>query len=249
MIVGAVGSPPCINPNPFAKFQSYQYTNRTILGSVESNAGLFWNSTSDKMSIGAVGRSEASPWSNIGLKGVVRENRGKNNTGVFGTTVNAAGFFAGNINVGVYGFAQIKYLPTGFFNYGVVGDIGIACPIPPCGATVPDAAGYFNGDIQSTTAIYVLSDSTLKENIQDIINPMDVINSLNPKSYTFKQQANRSIILPDDVHYGLLAQELESVLPGAVKNRIHPARYDSLGNQTYAEINFKRSSYWKLFHS
>jgi len=60
-------------------------SNQTILGSFESNAGLFDNSTDDKLSIGAVGKSEASRFTYIGLKGVVREYRGVSNVGVFGT--------------------------------------------------------------------------------------------------------------------------------------------------------------------
>ena len=64
-----------------------------------------------------------------------------------------------------------------------MGDLGTACSA--CTSSV-DFAGYFNGDIYTTAGFYAPSDSTLKENVSDITNSLDIINSLNPKAYTFK---------------------------------------------------------------
>ncbi len=133
-------------------------------------------------------------------------------------------------NYGVYGLAT-----GGVVNYGVYGDLGLACPpcpVPPCAPcappTTPNYAGYFNGDVGTTTAYWVLSDSSFKENVQDITDPMSVLNQLNPKSYTYKQNENQSIQMQANTHFGLLAQELKSVLPQLVKESVHPARFDSL---------------------
>ncbi|MEO8088188.1 MAG: tail fiber domain-containing protein [Bacteroidota bacterium] len=155
------------------------------------------------------------------------------------------------INIGVHGYTKAPIPAT--VNYAVYGDLGILCPpcpIAPCPAclpaTTPDYAGYFNGDVGATTAFWVLSDSTFKENIQDISDPMDILNQLNPKSYTFKHDENSSMMVSPGTHYGLLSQEVESVLPSLTKNSIHPARYDSIGNETHPEIDFKALNYTEL---
>jgi trimeric autotransporter adhesin len=156
--------------------------------------------------------------------------------------------FAGAVNVGVYGFVSPGTLPG---SIAVFGDLG-AGTAPPCLAfpcapvTAPDMAGFFNGDLVSTTAVYTVSDATLKENIQDISNPLDIINQLNPKSYSFNQQQAASMWLASGSHYGLLAQDVQNILPGLIKDCVHPARYDSTGTQTHAAINFKAVNYTEL---
>ncbi len=230
-----VGFSCTVYPLPYAKFQSWQMTTQ---GGGMSVAGNFYNSTNDLVAVGGLGLSASSLGRNIGLLGRTREYTGKNNIGVLGETVPAATLLAGNLNVGVYGYAKWAGGHTStHFNYAVVGDLGTAVIVNTPTAT--DMAGYFNGDLLTTTAFWNLSDSTLKENIQSIVNPMDVINALDPKSYTFKQQGNESMILPVGTHYGLLAQEVESILPGAVRDCVHPERMDTLGNQTHAEIAYK----------
>ncbi len=236
----------CANNNPFAKFQVYQSTDQMPTHG-RSVAGLFENNTTDKNAIGVEAKSLLSLGNNFGVVGLVTQYQGAYNVGVLGSAnnyPNLLGGLAGLINVGTYGFVQHPPPNSGpYVNYAVVGDLGIVgCPAcPPTGNAFGfgDYAGYFNGDFITTSLSYLVSDSTLKENIQDIINPMDVINALNPKSYTFKQLGNESMILPFGTHYGVLAQNMQTVLPGAVKNSIHPPRYDSLGIQTHAEINFK----------
>ncbi len=234
-----VGEPVCgTNPIPSSKFQSYQLMNQ----GVPSYAGYFKNSTDDKTAVGALGISDASQNINFGLQGFVREYRGKSNYGVLGATIPNPAALIGNINIGVYGYANLNPDPAiSKRNYAVVGDLGPMCAACTSGTAggFLDFAGYFNGDLFTTAGFYTPSDSTLKENIQDITNPMDIINSLNPKSYTFKQQGNESMHLSSGTHYGLLAQNIALVLPFAVKDCIHPARYDSLGNQTHDEIDFK----------
>jgi hypothetical protein len=163
-------------------------------------------------------------------------------------------------SAGVYGYIPFPSpgppLP-GSVNFAVYGDLGYACPLclnPPCApcppvppGTAPDFAGYFNGDGLFTSALYWLSDANLKQNIQDLENPMNIINALNPKTYAFNQDANISIRLSaDTIHAGLLAQDVEGILPGAVKDCIHPARFDSLGNEIFAAINYKAINYVEL---
>ncbi|MEO8085942.1 MAG: tail fiber domain-containing protein [Bacteroidota bacterium] len=237
-----VGTPCTLNPAPYAKFQSYQTTDQTSYSI--SMAGYFTNQTNDKIAVGAYADSKTSQNANYGLVGTV--GKGKTNVGVLGSTngITTPLLLGGN-NVGTYGFTQSP--SPGKINYAVVGDLGIIpCPVLPCPLSLTDFAGYFNGDVLSTTGNYQASDANLKENIQDINDPMTVLTALTPKSYTFKQQQNESMRLPAGTHYGVLAQDLEQVLPNAVKDCVHPARYDSLGNEMYPEIDFKAVNYSEL---
>lgn len=77
-------------------------------------------------------------------------------------------------------------------------------------------AGVFWGHVYSSGG-YVTSDRNLKKNIQDVGSAMSIINKLKPKFYEFKDDAQyASLQLPKGKHYGLLAQDIEEVLPNLV---------------------------------
>jgi hypothetical protein len=62
----------------------------------------------------------------------------------------------------------------------------------------------------------------LKTNIEDFTDAMSVINDLKPKSYEFQKEGKlASLHLPLGKHYGLIAQELEEILPGLVQEYTH----------------------------
>jgi hypothetical protein len=158
----------------------------------------------------------------------------------------------GSYNVGVYGVASTMGKPTpAKMNIGVYGDLfafaPVACATPPCNppgaGTAPDCAGYFDGDLAYTCGLWNTSDANLKDNIEDITNPMDIISQLNPKSYTFRRGENESMILPSGTQFGLLAQDVYNVLPQLTKDLVHPARYDSTGNLAYEAIEYKSVNY------
>lgn len=152
---------------------------------------------------------------------------------------------AGAVDIGVLGTAVNAFTPLAT-HYAVYGDLGVpACPgFPPVPCpTGADYAGYFNGDVISLTNFFQLSDSSLKTNIHDLTNPMAVLSQIHPKTYSYSAAQTQSMMLSDGTHAGMLAQDVENVLPVLVKNSIHPARYDSLGNQTYPSVNFKALNY------
>ena len=166
---------------------------------------------------------------NIGARGTAIGPSYQYNIGLNGIAMNAP------VNIAVYGDLFALPPPCLF-----------PAP-PPCIAPTGPAnyAGYFNGDLVSTSAIYVASDANLKQNIQDMTNPLDIINQLQPKSYTYNQ-SNPSIVLASNTHYGLLAQDVYNVLPQLTKDCVHPARFDTLGNEVYSEINYKAVNYTEL---
>ena len=80
-------------------------------------------------------------------------------------------------------------------------------------------AGFFVGDVYSSTGVYASSDQNLKQNIKDFPSAMSIIEQLKPKQYEFKHDGVYSKMnLPQGSHYGLIAQDVEKILPNLVKN-------------------------------
>jgi len=69
---------------------------------------------------------------------------------------------------------------------------------------------YFNpstGQLNSTD-YNSLSDRNKKENVESLVDAINVINQINPVSFTWKDNGNKA--------YGVIAQEIEEVLPDIV---------------------------------
>lgn len=75
---------------------------------------------------------------------------------------------------------------------------------------------YVAGDIY-TTGVWVSSDERLKKNISDIDDPLAKILKLKGHKYEFEKDKFKEKNLPEGTHYGVLAQELQEVLPEAVR--------------------------------
>lgn len=83
-------------------------------------------------------------------------------------------------------------------------------------------AGVFFGHVYSSQG-FVTSDRRLKKNIEDFSDAMSIINKLQPKHYEFKNDAQYAPLhLPTGTHYGLIAQDLEQVLP----NLVHEEKFN-----------------------
>jgi len=82
-------------------------------------------------------------------------------------------------------------------------------------------AGYFVGDVYATGS-FISSDARVKKDIKDFSNAMDIIGQLQPKNYEYRSDGNfASMNLPKGRHYGMLAQDLEKILPNLVKEEKH----------------------------
>ncbi|MCP9291746.1 tail fiber domain-containing protein [Gracilimonas sediminicola] len=93
--------------------------------------------------------------------------------------------------------------------------------------TAPTAA-ELNGDVNISGNLTVsgsiteTSDRNLKENIQPLQNGLSTIMKLNPTTYNFRGNGEyKGMKLSTGLHYGLIAQEVEEVLPSLVKNNLH----------------------------
>jgi hypothetical protein len=85
-------------------------------------------------------------------------------------------------------------------------------------ATGTTYAGYFSGDVHAT-GVYSGSDRNLKKNVKEFNSAMDIINKLKPRQYEFRHDGNyEKMNLPTGNHYGLIAQDVEQILPNLVKD-------------------------------
>jgi flagellar hook assembly protein FlgD len=206
-------------------------TSRTYIFNDNEKIGLYLtSSTNNPINYGIY--SEVHGGSNNETYAVYghASNATISNTGVrgyaYGNSINI-------YNYGVYGEAYGNNVAQ-HVNYGVYGKVD--------GHNPQNWAGYFEGDV-TITGTYVPSDIKLKENIYNITNAMEIINQLSPKTFTYKTNDYPTLNLPTILNYGLIAQEIEPILPDLVTNCIHPAEYDSIGNMVTDSIHYKVLKY------
>ena len=122
---------------------------------------------------------------------------------------------------------------TGFFMLASAGNIGVSL------AGTEEfrfaAAGNFHADADITAfSSTVASDVRLKENIKSLENNLDKILELKPSSFTWKVQDKQ-----DDV--GLIAQEVESIIPMIVKETISIGKTKKfLDGDTHKTVDYSK---------
>ena len=175
---------------------------------------------------------------------------GKTGSYGYGGTFGVSGYSSGGY--GVYGQSYNGYSVYGENTKGYAAGYFHSVDGYGIGAASDNAAyaGVFFGSVY-TSGSYATSDKNLKNNIEDFSSAMSIINKLKPKFYDFKTDAKyKNLHLPNGKHYGLLAQDLELVLPGLVKEEnfhipvannndvIHPKNADGkdINNYTAAAV-------------
>jgi hypothetical protein len=165
------------------------------------NVNLLPGGTSGTKHLG----SDTKRWKNGYFNGTIYCHGHSNNTyGVYSTGVTSGVFGSGN-SYGVYGIGG---------QYGVLGQGSSAAVY----GYSTGWAGYFSGKVYSSGG-YTTSDQKLKQNIRDFTSAMDIINKLKPKQYEFRQDGNYKLMnLPQGSHFGLIAQDVEKLLPDLVND-------------------------------
>ncbi len=204
--------------------QAKTYFHAGVYGASTNADNDIW--TPNTLGIGIWGTAMNND-NNIGVYAITEEDNANLNVGVWGKAVN------GEVNHGVYGEAK-----GGTENYAIYGEVD-------SNGTGINYAGYFNGDVLSTTGNYLTSDTKLKSNIKDLSNDnaLTLLNKLIPKSYEYRTTDYPSMNLPKGNQYGLIAQDVEAVLPQLVKDAIHPAARDTQGNIIHPQVAYKAVNY------
>ena len=91
------------------------------------------------------------------------------------------------------------------------GNVGI-------GTTSPDAELQVHGDICITGVYYGVSDARLKKDVMGLQDALGTVRKLNPVSYYFRRDEYPDLHLAKNQHIGLLAQEVQKVMPDLVSD-------------------------------
>jgi len=155
---------------------------------------VFYTNSTEKMRItsdGKVGINTTTPGAKLEVKGNSTDGWIKLSTtsgNPYISSTNEIGFYTSNTVTSLYLFGS--------------GNVGIN------NTTDNGYKLYVAGTIYATGNITANSDLTLKKNLELITNPTDKLMQLNGYSYQWKE---------DDSHqYGVIAQEVEKILPYAV---------------------------------
>ncbi|RMG98091.1 MAG: tail fiber domain-containing protein, partial [Chloroflexi bacterium] len=142
--------------------------------------------------------------------------------GLYGIYGSAGASGIGN-RYGVYGYASA----TSGSSYGIRGHAygsGANYSVFGVGQTSGSTnyAGYFSGNVTVTGTFSNPSDARLKTGEAPIEDALSIVSRLHGKQYRFKEEY-RFMHLPEGEQFGLIAQEVEQVLPQLVKEEVHPA--------------------------
>jgi hypothetical protein len=182
--------------------------NRAVSGT--GNTGV---SFIESMRITSVGTISASTTSSISLELNSTDNNGgylsfkRNGTG-YGYVGSAYHLSVGGAreDIAVAGLGNITFASGGSLN--IRGQITAGGNWLVGTTSDPGYKLYVSGTIYATGNITANSDLTLKKNLKLVENPIDKLNQLNGYLYQWKEN--------DEYQYGVIAQEVEKILPHAV---------------------------------
>jgi Chaperone of endosialidase/Head domain of trimeric autotransporter adhesin len=200
--------------------------------------GRFENLSPSNSAIGLISSCSTSPGDGIGMYGIGGA------IGVYGgatgggsdVRIGVAGYgLNGDLNYGTQGFAYSDVGTTAIALYGAASGSGT------------NWAGYFNGAVYATS--YSSSDRKLKQDIHKLDNAISIIRQLNPTLYSYKTHEFEQMQLPEGIHYGLIADEVQQVIPGIVKKAVQPAQYennDQQGKMLSDAVEFNAVNYTEI---
>ncbi|MBU1718887.1 MAG: tail fiber domain-containing protein, partial [Bacteroidetes bacterium] len=127
-------------------------------------------------------------------------------------------------------------------NYAIWGQAANPHLLP--GAAITNWAGWFVGNLNVTGSTYHLSsDIKLKDSISNITGALELLKKIHPKTFKFKTDDYSYMSLPGGLQYGVIANEVDTVIPSLVGNLIFPEQIDSAGNIINPELEYKGMNY------
>ncbi len=147
--------------------------------------------------------------------------------------------------VGVLGVSEYDQPWQASFSAGVYGRA-----IAPQGAGQA-WAGWFQGDLAVTGNAWsqswnIWSDESLKTNVADVEGALDRVLQLHPRTYQYNPEAAPVLELSDAPQIGLLAQEVEAIVPEVVSEMTVPAQVNDDGTFSEETLTLKGVNYVAL---
>jgi hypothetical protein len=145
-----------------------------------------------------------------------------NNIGVYSNAINHGVYAHSSLGTGVTGYSESGTGVYGYSTSGYGGNFESTNGTALQARTTNGAyAGAFYGAVYLSYG-YTTSDKNLKHSMKDFTGAMSIINKLKPQYYEFKSDEKYdSLHLPKGSHYGLIAQDLERILPNLVSEASH----------------------------
>jgi hypothetical protein len=107
------------------------------------------------------------------------------------------------------------------------------------------AAYLYGSSVQIGPSIINLSDQNLKTDIQEVSSGLQIILSLRPKKYHLNSDL-LAFANPEELHYGLIAQDVMEVLPEIVEEVPIPEGHDENGLPQFSEEMYYGIQYTEL---
>ncbi|MEL6699223.1 MAG: tail fiber domain-containing protein [Bacteroidota bacterium] len=106
-------------------------------------------------------------------------------------------------------------------------------------------AGYFLGDIVVTGSTLSSSDRRLKKSIKEAKGSLERVMNINTYTYEYRTEEFDYMDLPDGKQYGVIAQEIEAMMPELVKEYYQPHEYIDENGEIQAKegITYKTVNY------
>ncbi|MCC6702689.1 MAG: tail fiber domain-containing protein [Fluviicola sp.] len=190
--------------------------------------------------IGADNSVTTYPTQNYGTYNIANGGVNSSNIGVYSRAYN------GKINSGVASFAN----GTGTYNYGLQTEVfsssastvnyGVHSKAPSTGA---NRAGYFDGILEVVGVPLIGSDQQFKTDVNKIEGSLKAIQALRPVTYYMDTTNFTQFSFDSKKQFGFIAQEVETTFPNLVYQSLHPAEYDSLGNEITPATSYKSLNY------
>ena len=229
MTLNSKGQVGIANPTPYGKLDVFQLDDPEIsMGVFSYLANSAKKRNGDFVAVQGSNASMVGKNIAIGVQGIaipVRDEEGNKeqiNIGVKGSAYGTKRCY------GVYGEA--------IYN-GTNGQINGADPLGSW-------AGFFNGDIGGLN-LYISSGKNLKSDIKALNTGLEILSKLKPKTYHFSNESKLKSLALDTkrLQYGLIAEEVEEVLPELVKENTQFALKDKDGKELAPSVDFKMVNY------
>jgi len=92
------------------------------------------------------------------------------------------------------------------------------------------------GDAFASGGMWVNSDRTLKRNIQKLNQGLQGLRKLKPSTYKYKTADPQNVHLPEELQFGLIAQELKKVYPNLVRKSEGPREMNETEGSTNSSV-------------